>query len=338
MSGQIGSLVAAAYGDSLGAAVEFLSLSEIRRKYGKRGISRCDTFFELPPGSITDDTQMAIFTGQGLINAFDRKVCVPRQEIIVLEVWHAYLRWLKTQDDSFERRAPGNTCLSALQSGMMGTKECPLNNSAGCGAIMRAHPVGILLKNDLDAAFEIGIKTGAITHGHPNGYVPAGALASIIAACLNGRNLEQSINLVLEQLKRLPAWERCGTVEVIETAMNHSTEGDFGLIIDQDIRCSGSSGGGWQGHDALGIALFSLRCAPDDPLKAVEISVNHSGDSDSTGSVTGAIAGAIHGEVAFLNHLVATGVKLEHYLLLKEIGERLKVLGDLEGIYHEDAG
>ncbi|MDR7127086.1 ADP-ribosylglycohydrolase family protein, partial [Pseudotabrizicola sp. 4114] len=66
------SLLGGAIGDSLGAEIEFLSLTEIRRRYPD-GIS------ELPPhmglhGAITDDTQMTLFTAEGIIRAQVRGV------------------------------------------------------------------------------------------------------------------------------------------------------------------------------------------------------------------------------------------------------------------------
>lgn len=48
-----------------------------------------------------------------------------------------------------------------------GTKEKPINNSKGCGAIMRFAPFGLFL--DKDTAFQMVVETTAYTHGHPTG-------------------------------------------------------------------------------------------------------------------------------------------------------------------------
>jgi ADP-ribosylglycohydrolase len=58
-------------GDALGWPVEFLGLDEIKRKYGPLGITN------LVKGrnnvvEITDDTQMTIFTAEGLLRAGNR--------------------------------------------------------------------------------------------------------------------------------------------------------------------------------------------------------------------------------------------------------------------------
>ena len=49
------------------------------------------------------------------------------------------------QRELYARRAPGTTCLSALRSGRMGTMEEPINDSKGCGGVMRVAPVGLFL-------------------------------------------------------------------------------------------------------------------------------------------------------------------------------------------------
>lgn len=149
------SLIAGAMGDSLGAEVEFLRLAEIRRHFP-------DGLTDLPPhdglrGAITDDTQMTLFTAEGLIRAQIRAtlrgICNPASV-----VHHALLRWYRTQggtprmktDDVglvadprlHARRAPGNTCMLALgESARLG--DPARNHSKGCGTIMRVAPVAL---------------------------------------------------------------------------------------------------------------------------------------------------------------------------------------------------
>ena len=54
-------------------------------------------------------------------------------------------------------------------------------------------------------------------------------------------------------------------------------------------------GEGWVGEEALGISLYCSLQYPDDWVKGTLAAVNHSGDSDSTGSITGAILGSLLG-------------------------------------------
>jgi len=53
-------------------------------------------------------------------------------------------------------------------------------------------------------------------------------------------------------------------------------------------------GDGWVGDEALAIAACCALAGPT-PRAALLAAVNHSGDSDSTGSVTGNLVGAVHG-------------------------------------------
>ena len=188
---------------------------------------------------------------------------------------------------------------------------------------MRAHPVGIIFAHDPELAFRIGMITGAITHGHPNGHVPAGVFAALVALLLQGKKWGEAIEQSLQLLNQLSRQERQGTIEAIAIAQSAPLTPDPALVIDQQIKCPGSRGGGWQGHDALAIAAYAIRCAPDDPIQSVQIAVNHSGDSDSTGSIAGALMGARYGYEPFRNFLIQTEVELEHYQLLAELGQKL---------------
>ena len=60
-----GCLLWGAVGDALGAPIEFWSLSEIRSRFGPDGV----TGYVGGTGAVTDDTQMALFTAEGLIRA-----------------------------------------------------------------------------------------------------------------------------------------------------------------------------------------------------------------------------------------------------------------------------
>jgi ADP-ribosylglycohydrolase len=63
----LGCLFGLAIGDALGAPVEFLTLSQIRKEYGEKGITDFQEFGRLKPGSYTDDTQMSLATAWGCI-------------------------------------------------------------------------------------------------------------------------------------------------------------------------------------------------------------------------------------------------------------------------------
>ena len=64
-----GSLLAGAVGDALGAPIEFDSLAAIRRVFGPEGLRDYAPAYGREEGAITDDTQMSLFVGEGLVLA-----------------------------------------------------------------------------------------------------------------------------------------------------------------------------------------------------------------------------------------------------------------------------
>ena len=55
-------------------------------------------------------------------------------------------------------------------------------------------------------------------------------------------------------------------------------------------------GQGWVGEEALSISIYCALSYQHDFEKGINLSVNHSGDTDSTGSITGNILGLLLGE------------------------------------------
>jgi len=295
-----GCLLGGAIGDAFGYVVEFDSLERIRQKFGEEGIRELKLTGD--KAIFSDDTQMTLFTLQGLLNAMkhNRK---PDREKIRTEIYRSYLDWLKTQGETkslggigsdllsvrelFARRAPGNTCLSALMSGKCGTMDRPLNDSKGCGGVMRVAPIGLVRAFSPEDVFMIGADSAAITHGHPSGYWPAAALAMIIRLSLDGLNIEQSAREALRELQKHPSSDE--TIKAITKALELAESGlpATGETVEQ-------LGGGWVGEEALAIGLYAALKAKDF-REALRISANHGGDSDSTALITGEIIGTLHG-------------------------------------------
>lgn len=300
-----GCLLGGAVGDALGAPVEFKSIDAIRDIYGQQGITDFDFAFGRR-GAITDDTQMTLFTAEGLLRAATRHRLTGDGEVIRL-IHQAYLRWLHTQDqrskspyfdparfdgwlitvkDLYSARAAGLTCLSALSWKEMGTIDNPLNNSKGCGGVMRAAPVG-LLAGTVEEAFRIGCDSAAITHSHPSGYFSSGCLAAIIFELVHGSQLEAAIEITLQQLESAGNTGHGECSRAIHKALSLWRD----PAIDPSPEVIAWMGGGWVGEEALAIALYCALCAGDDFVRGVLLAVNHTGDSDSTGSITGNILG-----------------------------------------------
>ena len=181
-------------------------------------------------------------------------------------------------------QAPGNTCMSACRAGASGTPERPINNSKGCGGVMRVAPIGLARKLTPADAFELAARCAAQTHGHPSGYLSAGVLATMVNRLIDGLDLNAAIS---EALAIARTWPRSDEViAAVETAQRlaagHAT--DHHDAIRQ-------LGEGWVGDEALAIGTYSALAASDF-RDAVRMAANHGGDSDSTASIAGQIHGA----------------------------------------------
>ncbi|HEX7096308.1 MAG TPA: ADP-ribosylglycohydrolase family protein, partial [Acidimicrobiales bacterium] len=62
-----GCLLAGAVGDALGAPCEFWSWRDIERRCGPAGVTGYLPAYGRSGGAITDDTQMTLFTAEGLL-------------------------------------------------------------------------------------------------------------------------------------------------------------------------------------------------------------------------------------------------------------------------------
>lgn len=287
-----GCLLCGAAGDALGAPVEFLDRKAIEQIYGGEVSDYVE--FDDGTGAITDDTQMSLFTAEGILRAHvrgrERGICG-----VSSVVSGAYQRWLKTQGYSpadkngslesgwlikekqlFSSRAPGMTCLSALEADTLKAK----NHSKGCGTVMRMAPVGLFY--DPETAYQYGCEFSAITHGHPTGITSGGALAMLIAYLRLGKSLSDALDLVEKHLAKYP--------EAEETLLAVRRAGRAKSITEL--------GEGWVAEEALSIGIYCALHHQWELKAGVIAAVNITGDSDSTGSIAGNILGAINGERA----------------------------------------
>ena len=88
-----------------------------------------------------------------------------------------------------------------------------------------------------------------------------------------------------------------------------------------DLEAISQLGEGWVGDEALAIAIYCASRHIDSVEDAIIASVNHDGDSDSTGSICGNIMGAIYGyeHIKSSNLFCPEGHEFEDTLELSEI-------------------
>lgn len=348
-----GALIGGAAGDALGYPVEFLHYGEIVSEYGMNGI----TSYQLTKGvaEISDDTQMTLFTANGMLMGLTRSYmrgigCAPEYYVD-----SAYQDWYYTQVDTYEnrmtksrctwlsalpqlysRRAPGNTCLTAIREMLSG--HTPQNNSKGCGGVMRVSPWPLFCAchevryavEDIDVA---GGEIARLTHKHPLGWIPAILLTHILYKVVaNGtfstlaadEARSRFSQIVEEGLELLPNLKICNNVSEVswdkELPIGRVFPDAIQVQTDlvrkamalarnnkDDIENIQHLGEGWVGEETLAIAIYAVARHIDNFEHTLVAAVNHDGDSDSTGAVAGNIIGAIVGYEAiphkFKEHL-----------------------------------
>lgn len=373
-----GCLFGGAVGDALGYPVEFLKEAEIFAHFGESGITEFCLDEKTGKALISDDTQMTLFTANGLLYGDTRGHLRGIAGEPEFYVETAYQEWLLTQKESYDewkegvlkwekehhahfgylqrhfswlmnvpelysRRAPGNTCLSALSErnhneihteyGEVYSRH-PVNDSKGCGGIMRVAPVALHFKMDQacgnDTEFirwvdKKAAEIAAITHGHSLGYMSAAVLVHIINRIVFSKKVMTLREIVLEAKDTAAVifegdphlQELTGIIDLAveladssEFAKRTKELEDVGNPKDSDeIRYTENAekmkridienihriGEGWVAEETLGIAIYCALKYQDDFSQGIIAAVNHNGDSDSTGAVTGNILGALLG-------------------------------------------
>ena len=339
--------MAGAAGDALGYEVEFMSRRSILSRFGENGITKFFLDYN-DKALISDDTQMTLFTANGLLagitmNRRERFSC--RAELIVMAAYldwfytqtgergkHQQFTWLRELPEMCHRRAPGTTCMSACAR-MMYNDEV-VNHSKGCGGIMRVAPMALLVDQSPDSGryycsleelAEGGCYIAEQTHLHPLGFLPAGLLTVLLYKLLplTPTQAKDNIDDIVSETLSILDVIRVGKYEEDKLYLKELTEKVVRLahsdISDADaIR---ELGEGWVAEETWAIALYCAIRHIDSVEDAIIASVNHDGDSDSTGSVCGNIMGAIYGyeHIKERNIFCPEGKKFEETLELSEI-------------------
>lgn len=113
----------------------------------------------------------------------------------------------------------------------------------------------------------------------------------LVGAIVRGQSLDEAVATTLSMLRDHDGHEE--TSRAVEQAVEAARQPAGAEAVE-------ALGGGWIAEEALAIGLYAALVfrEPDQILDALALSVTHSGDSDSTGSICGTILGALHGETA----------------------------------------
>lgn len=285
-------LLAAAAGDALGAATEFMTSEEALEVYPHRPASYAQARWrDMLPGDATDDTQLAICTVQALVQA---DVAFSGGAQVVNSIRSSFASWLESSPPD-----AGSTLQRALQIGSMETWAQYGQSSATNGALMRAHAVSALDPMCFDELVRLSVLSSASTHAAPES----------IWSCLY-------TNILISQLQEGNRWS-----DVIWHALDTIQQRNTECLVFEAL-ADGFSSAGVLGHwqamcttlphviesveaGALGVvgnqegsALSTLQAAiahninGSDHLDITWRAAIGGNDTDTVASVAGAIAAA----------------------------------------------
>ena len=330
----IGSLLGGACGDALGYPVEHKSYSTIVKIYGEKGLDHMETTDGI--SLITDDTQMTIYTAQGLLHAYE-KGCNYLET--VQEVHKSYLRWINSlvnenvvslyenmylkeeleKNELLEyngidkRMCRGGSTFAALLCGEMYSVNHPAPEGVRCGTTMRSAPIGIYCYKNPKLAFLLGQDCAALTHGHSSAYLSAGVMCMLIALLLQGEEMKPAIDQCFQHLLTQPDGLPLYTVLKRGVELSETPQEDPYM----DIR---ELGLGWRADENLAIALYCCLRYRTNVKEALCACVNHSGDSNSVAAVCGNILGAYVGKEGLPTEFISV---IQFADLLENQGDRL---------------
>jgi len=274
-----GTLVGCAAGDALGMPLEGMDAGDIREKHG-----RVTDFLDerFGAGRVTDDTQMTITLAQSII------------EIGKYDKGHAafkFGRWIGASDRGV-KEARGAGMASATASRKIEEGESPDTSgvdSAGCGAAMRASPIGLRYFNDVPALQAAAVSQALITHTDPRAVAGSIAIAFAVSqGILDDGRLDRA---------KLVAHAADLTAET-SRQMSAKIKGLADYLDASPAEGFAYTGTGAIATETVPGALFAFLRSPYDLEETVVTAVNAGGDTDSLGAMGGAIAGSFNGLAA----------------------------------------
>ena len=301
-------VLAGALGDALGYPLEFLTEFEIDNRYASDGKLQ---FLDIIDEAlyVSDDTQMSLYTLEAILKNPDNPIdtiyehyqdwCWSQLQTRYsrTQICHPQVSSLLQYPEMLHDRAPGTTCLDALMSGRKGTFKTRINYSKGCGGVMRIAPIAIyygLEAPDFDThkIGMIGVEAASITHGHNMNVLASYNFIVLLTKILRNPEtplLENVKSSLQETQHHFAYFEESSEYEcLIQNAIFLSQRNTL-----SDREAIQQLGEGWIAEETLAIAIYASLKYQNNFSEALLCSVNHRGDSDSTGIVTGNILGTL---------------------------------------------
>ena len=257
--------------------------------------------FNLKPGQVTDETQLATVLATGLKE---------RKRYDLIETAKDYARWMPL---AFDVDPDTKAALSLLVDGRTGehsgrrywmeTRPRPASNNA----LGRTAPIGVFFYKDQARRIEASTLDAAITHFDPRCQLGCVIINAVIAACIYSPNEKATPDEISKQIEADLSIAAAQLGRVHPDVIIQVT--DSVEWLREDVRLARQSDPQLYGPDlhllhhekyvrvALRLALWELFHAPNFEQALIDV-VNRGGDADTNAAITGALYGAWVGEAA----------------------------------------
>ena len=313
-----GAMLGSAIGDAFGYPLTKLTYRQICERFEDLGALELAISAKAGAALFTDATQMALFTADGIIwaaddeKAYDNNACAGY-------VFYSYQLWLYTQTKTVagkeygwlfdKEQNPGLsplvkmkglskkryvndtniTALLAAKNNNYGRLTSPVNQNTDNGALKRTTPVGLFYAADSEMAFRMGCDFGALTHSHPDGYLPCGVYAAMVAELTRGHEPEHALEKAMDILQQYPSSARIFNALVTAREMAENEDLDPQEAVSR-------LGNGTDAAECLAISVLCFLIHRGNYKFAIELAANQDGDSSACAAVTGGLMGAYYGE------------------------------------------
>ncbi|MBX5480305.1 MAG: ADP-ribosylglycohydrolase family protein [Myxococcaceae bacterium] len=300
-----GALLGLAVGDAFGTTQEFKQLPAPpfpQFALGPQTEILGGGPFQLRPGQVTDDTQMAVALAQSLrgLQRYDQT-----------ETFRRYKAWLPHAFDVGQQTRAALEGTNLALGPDHGARTHWIQNAkrpAGNGSLMRTAPIGVYFSSpaDREARIRASLEDSAITHVDPRCQLACVAFNAAVAAAIHTPGTVQPSRLV----SQLSAELSIGAATLGRTMKDHVREVQEAVqVLREDLRAAEQDDPRLYGPDlhlhlqagfvrvAFRLAFWELFHAPSFEAAIIDVA-NRGGDADTNAAITGALLGAVYGEQA----------------------------------------
>ena len=284
-------IIGHARGDALGVPVEFCDRAELDEKpvetmegYGS---------FDVPKGSWSDDTSMALATLDSLA----------KKEVDYEDIMSKFCLWLNNADytpegDVFDVGRQTLKSIIKYMDGKAQALDCGLTGEMdnGNGSLMRIHPIVLYLYDKQMSEkekIEIVHNASSLTHAHERSKMACGIYAFILWELLKNPSLEsvtegiKKARVFYSECKEQKEYSRL-FFNIGRAFVTDKEESMYPILSRDEIKSSGYV------IDTIESAIWCLMNT-SSYKDCVLTAVNLGNDTDTVGAIAGSLAGALYG-------------------------------------------